>query len=98
MIRHSLGVALLGLVLFTACSALDPYATSPRKSPAGAPPGQRVAICYNGMETALAEVQRQAQGECPANTVAEPESTDYYLMQCPMLLPARGTFLCRATK
>jgi len=82
------------------CSALDPYPTQPRAAPPGptaapAVASERVAICYNTLGTTLAEVQTQAQQECPANTVAEPADTDWYLENCPLLLPARATFVCR---
>jgi hypothetical protein len=82
-------------VTLVACGALDPYPAAPHTAPAGAPPGQRVAICYNTLTTTLAEVQTQAQQECPADTAAEPAGTDWYLQSCPLLLPARATFTCK---
>ncbi|MGC2414800.1 MAG: hypothetical protein WA459_19150, partial [Stellaceae bacterium] len=75
-----------------------PYPAAPRAAQPGAPPGPRVAICYNTLTTTLAEVQIQAQQECSARTVAEPVDTDWYLQNCPLLLPARATFVCRANK
>lgn len=90
------------LLTLAGCSALDPYPAPPRAAPPGAPAGMtagpRVAICYNTLATSLAEVQRQAQQECSANTVAEPVETDWYLQNCPLLLPARATFICAANK
>lgn len=99
------GVLFCGGVLGS-CNALDAYPTSPRalaEVPYGAPPHpfasmSRVGICYNTLTTSLAEVREQAQRECPVNTVAEPSDTDWYMQNCPLLLPARGTFICRATK
>jgi len=91
---------LLGLAATLAgCSALDPYPTQPRAAPPGltatpAVANERVAICYNTLRTTLAEVQTQAQQECRANSVAEPADTDWYLENCPLLLPARATFVC----
>ena len=88
----SLSAALAG------CGMLDPYPTPPRAAQPGAAPGPRVAICYNTLNTPLAEVQKEAQQECAAgtpNTVAEPADTDWYLQNCPLLLPARATFVCR---
>jgi hypothetical protein len=85
----SLAAALAG------CGMLDPYPTQPRAAQPGAPPGPRVAICYNTLSTTLAEVQKEAQQECAAGTLAEPADTDWYLQNCPLLLPARATFLCR---
>ena len=93
--------AALGLTLAAAlagCSALDPYPTPPRAAQPGAPPGPRVAICYNTLTTTLADVAAQAQQECSPGTLAEPADTDWYLQSCPLLLPARATFVCRPQK
>ena len=46
------------------------------------------------MALGLAQVQAEAQQECSANTIAEPVDTDWYLQACPLLLPARATFVC----
>ena len=93
------GAFLLTLAAMLAgCGALNPYPAAPRVAQPGAPAGPRVAICYNTLATSLAEVQAQAQEECGANTVAEPVDTDWYLQACPLLLPGRATFVCRATK
>jgi hypothetical protein len=86
------------LLTLAGCSALDPYPAAPRAAQPGAAAGPRVAICYNTLTTTLAEVQTQAQQECGANTVAQPVDTDWYLQNCPLLLPARATFLCAAKK
>ncbi len=85
----SLAAALAG------CSALDPYPVPPRAAQPGAVPGPRVAICYNTLSTTLAEVQHEAQQECATGTLAEPADTDWYLQNCPLLLPAHATFVCR---
>ena len=107
MTRHTAAHAALWLALaatLSGCGALDPYPTQPRAAPPG-PPGapaaaaiERVAVCYNTLRTTLAEVQTQAQQECPAGTRAEPADTDWYLQNCPLLLPARATFVCRSAK
>jgi hypothetical protein len=89
---------LAGAAILAGCGALDPYPAPPRAAQSGAPAGPRVAICYNTLATSLAEVQRQAQQECSADAVAEPADTDWYLQSCPLLLPARATFVCRAGK
>lgn len=86
------------LLALAGCSALDPYPTVPRAMPPGSPAGQRVAICYNTLTTTLAEVQATAQQECSAGTQAEPAETDWYLQNCPLLLPARATFACTPKK
>jgi hypothetical protein len=94
------GRALLAVVAagLTACGALDPYPTTPRPAETGATPGPRVAICYNTATTSLAEVQKEAQQECPAGTAAQPADTDWLLQYCPLLLPTRATFVCTAKK
>jgi hypothetical protein len=77
------------------CSALDPYPTYPRDPEAGgADAGPRVAICYDTLVSSLAEVQKAAQQECAADTTATPADTDWLLQYCPLLLPARATFVC----
>lgn len=89
-------------VLFAAalagCGALDPYPTAPRGASPGQPAGARVAICYNTMATPLAAVQAEAQQECAAGTVAQAVDTDWYIEYCPLLLPARATFVCAPRK
>jgi hypothetical protein len=80
------------------CGALDPFPAAPRPAQPGAAPGPRVAICYNTLTTSLAEVEAEAQQECSAGTVAVPADTDWYLQACPLLLPARATFVCAAKK
>jgi hypothetical protein len=77
------------------CSALEPYATFPRS----ARPGEdaavtRVAICYDTFVSSLDQVQAAAQQECAADTIATYSSTDWYLQNCPLLLPARATYMC----
>jgi hypothetical protein len=83
------------LASLAGCSALDPYATYPR----AARPGEdaaltRVAICYDTFVSSLDQVQAAAQQECAADTVATYSSTDWYLLYCPLLLPARATYMC----
>jgi hypothetical protein len=81
------------------CSALQPYATYPRAaSPGEVDAGPRVAICYNTLVSSLDDVQKTAQEECAANTLATYSGTDWHLDYCPLLLPARATFVCAPTK
>ena len=87
------------LASLAGCSALDPYATYPR----AARPGEdaavtRVAICYDTFVSSLDQVQTAAQQECAADTVATYSSTDWYLQNCPLLLPARATYMCTPRK
>ena len=93
MSRAAALVLILGAAL-AGCSALDPYPAAPRAAQPGAPAGPRVAICYNTLTTPLAVVAAEAQQECSPNTVAKPVDTDWYLQACPLLLPARATFVC----
>ena len=88
-----------GAAALAACSALAPYATTPAApDPRVADAGPRVAICYNTLHSTLQKVQEEAQSECGTDTVAEPVETDWHLVHCPMLLPARGTFVCAPKK
>jgi hypothetical protein len=87
------------LASLAGCTALDPYATFPR----AARPGEdaaltRVAICYNTFVSSLDQVEAAAQQECAADTVATYSSTDWYLLNCPLLLPARATYMCAPKK
>ena len=94
-----IGCAIVLLALLAACSALEPYATYPR----AARPGEdtaltRVAICYDTFVSTLDEVEAAAQQECPSNTTARYSTTDWYLQYCPLLLPARATYMCTPKK
>jgi hypothetical protein len=88
----------LAIVLLAAtlggCGAVDPYATLSRAPRPGQPAGQRVGICYNGLRSDPVQVQAEAQRECAVNTLAEPVDTDWYMETCPLLSPARATFVC----
>jgi hypothetical protein len=91
--------AIVLLASLAGCSALEPYATYPR----AARPGEdaaltRVAICYDTFVSSLDQVQAAAQQECAADTVATYSSTDWYLQNCPLLLPARATYMCTPKK
>jgi hypothetical protein len=95
---RSAALLLIAAATLVGCTALDPYPTTPRAAQPGAPAGPRVAICYNRLTTSLAEVQAEAQQECNADTVASPVDTDWYLQNCPLLLPAHATFVCNPKK
>jgi hypothetical protein len=98
MTRRAAALVLTLAATLAGCGALDPYPTPPRAAHPGAAASPRVAICYNTLTTSLPEVQTQAQQECSAGTRAEPADTDWYLQNCPLLLPARATFVCAAKK
>jgi hypothetical protein len=89
---------LVGAAPLAGCNLLDPFPTVARGAKTGQPAGERVGICYNTMTTTLPEVREQAQQQCAADTVAEPVDTDWYLQTCPLLLPARASFVCVAKR
>jgi hypothetical protein len=91
--------ALAALALFAGCSALDPYPVYPQAArPGEVDAGPRVAICYDTVVSSLDEVERAAQEECAPETVATYSSTDWHLDYCPLMLPARATFVCAPKK
>ena len=87
--------AAAALALLVGCSALEPYPVQPRAVRTGeADAGPRVAICYDTLVSSLDEVERAAQEECAPETVATYSSTDWHMDYCPLLLPARATYVC----
>src|SRR6266852_3157251 len=94
MTQPAIALLLIGVTALAGCGALDPFPTLAPSAASGAAAGPRVAICYNTLITPLAAVQVEAQQECAANTIAVPVDTDWYLQNCPLLLPARATFTC----
>ncbi len=85
--------------LLAGCSGLAPYPTYPRMAGPGEDASAlRVAICYDTLVSTLDDVRVAAQQECPSNTTATPFDTDWHLRYCPLLLPARATFVCAVTK
>lgn len=97
-IAHAL-VVVVTVSALACCSALAPYPTYPRMAGSGEEATTlRVAICYDTLVSTLDEVQVAAQQECPSDTTATAFDTDWYLQYCPLLLPARATFVCAAKK
>ena len=89
----------LAAAALAGCSQLQPYATYPRAPAAGeADPRQRVAVCRDPLISSLDDAQRVAQEECAADTIATYSSTDFFLQNCPLLLPERATFVCAPKK
>ena len=83
----------------TGCSALQPYPTYPADAlPGETDTGPRVAICYDALVSTFDEVQAAAQQECAANAEAASVRTDWQMQYCPLLLPARATFVCAQKK
>jgi hypothetical protein len=94
--KIALVVAMAGLC---GCSAFDPYPTYPQQAAAGVKDaGMRVAICYDAVVSSRAAVQKAAQDECMPDTRAMRVDTDWKLDYCPLLLPARATFVCALEK
>jgi hypothetical protein len=93
----ALALAATGLA---ACSALDPFPTYPQQPAAGAKDaGPRVAICYDLLTSSRQTVEKAAQAECGPGTRADRVDTDWkQLDYCPLLLPARATFVCKPNK
>jgi hypothetical protein len=80
-------------------TALDPYPTYPQQPAAGVKDaGPRVAICYDSLASSKDTVAKAAQDECGPNTLAARIGTDWKLDNCPLLLPARATFVCKPKK
>jgi hypothetical protein len=98
MIRRPPVPLLIAMAVVCGCGACSPYATVPRGAEPGQPTGQRVGICYNTFHSTLAQVQAEARRECPPDTAAQPVDTDWHMQMCPLLLPARATFVCVAKK
>jgi hypothetical protein len=100
--RSKAGIAaalVVAAASLAACSALDPFPTYPQQPVAGVKDaGPRVAICYDLLRSSRAEVQKAAQDECAPDTVAARVDTDWKLDDCPLLLPARATFVCTPKK
>jgi hypothetical protein len=94
MIRRPPISLLVAVAVLGGCGSCSPYATVPRTAEPGQPPGQRVGICYNTLHSTPTQVQAEAQRECAADTVPEPVDTDWHMQMCPLLLPARATFVC----
>jgi len=83
------------------CSGFTPFPVAPRGiEPGEKNPGTRVAVCYNGLKTTPEEVQKLGLEQCreDGDTSAELIGTDYRLDNCPLMTPARATFLCKTAK
>jgi len=98
--KAAVGVALLVAAAgLAACSAFIPYPTYPQPAAAGVKDaGTRVAICYDAVLSSRATIQKAAQDECTPDTRATRVDTDWKLDYCPLLLPARATFVCAPKK
>lgn len=95
MIRAGGLLAIAAAVTLGGCGVLDPYSTYPRQPAAKVhDAGPRVAVCYDALVSSAAAVEKAAQSQCAAGSVATRIDTDWLLEYCPLLLPARATFVC----
>jgi hypothetical protein len=96
------GRRLAGLLLamfVTGCTALNPFPTGPLAAdPKGTDSRPRVAICYNPWKTPPEKVQEMGRAQCLDGAAAEKVGVDYHLDDCPVLTPARATFVCIPAK
>ena len=92
-------VGLAAAAALAACSLLEPFATYPQQPVTGVTDaGPRVAICYDVLASSSEGVQKAAQDECGPHAIAARIDTDWKLDYCPLLLPARATFVCKPKK
>lgn len=98
--RFALAIVLLGTLAACESAVLPPFETVPpplsraeRNEAGGTPPAQ-VAICYNMFTTSAAAVLALAKESCDPGTTPKPQKRDFNFTNCPILLPARATFVC----
>jgi hypothetical protein len=92
-------LAFAAVLTLSGCSALQPYPTYPADAlPGEVDAGPRIAICYDTLVSTADEVQAAAQQECTVAAEAKPVRTDWQMQFCPLLLPARATFVCAPKK
>ena len=99
MTRLIRAVVLLSLLPSLAqCNGwLPPYETVPTALPKGvASGGTRIGVCYNALTTTGEEVRAIAAQGCDPGRVPRPVKRDISLESCPLLQPARATFVCAA--
>jgi hypothetical protein len=97
--RRAAALVLAASASFAGCSDFAPYATYPQQPASGQKDaGPRVAICYDLLVSSRDDVEKAAQDECAPNTLAKRVDTDWKLDYCPLLLPARATFVCAPKK
>jgi hypothetical protein len=98
----------LGLAVVLSLSGCDtasrysgePSPTSlPQHLPAGAPRGEKVAVCYSASASTRETVMKAAAELCkePGSTV-DIVTEDFYLNDCPLLKKRRAVFVCHYPK
>jgi hypothetical protein len=104
--RPSVCISLILTVLTLAgCDSISRMTGAPSKTsvpsnmPAGGPPGERVAVCYGGATSSMAELAAAAAEICkePGSTV-EYLTSDLNLNDCPLLKKRRAVFVCHAPR
>lgn len=91
--------ALLSLLpILAQCSGwLPPYETVPARTHKHAgTAGTLVGVCYNMLTTSAEQVRAIATESCEPGRVPRPVERDLSLESCPLLQPARATFVCAA--
>lgn len=97
--KPAFALSLATAATLAGCSAFDPYPTYPQPAAAGvSDAGPRVAICYDAVVSSGDTVEKAAQEECGPHTLPTRVDTDRKLDYCPLLLPARATFVCKPQK
>jgi hypothetical protein len=86
------------IALLAGCSDFEAFSTVPEAAAPGQPTGKRVAICYNGMAQSRADIEKAAQLQCGPRTRATSVATDWWMQDCPLLLPGRASFVCTPQK
>ena len=99
MSRLRFAITALLLPGLAQCGVLPPFETqqppltkAETDVPGGPPP--RVSVCYNALTASAAQVLAVATAGCDPGTTPHAQERDYNLMNCPLLQPARATFVC----
>lgn len=103
-LSRSLAALLLPLALARCSGMLPPYETVPvaltkadqQATATTDTPPTRIGICYNALTTTAEQVRAVAVQSCEPGTVPRAEQRDLSLGNCPLLQPARATFVCTA--
>jgi hypothetical protein len=100
--RRLLAPPLLLLALAQCRGDLSPFETTPvtldkaqvKAISIGDAAPTTIGVCYNSFAATAAEVRAIAATACGADTVPRPVERDFQLSTCPLLQPARATFVC----
>lgn len=95
----------IAALLIAGCDTVSQYSGDPTKTtlpphlPAGAPGGQKVAVCYSASASDRETVMKVAAELCkePGSTV-DIVAEDFYLNDCPLLKKRRAVFVCHYPK